>query len=147
MQVARWVAGALTVQAVVSLTLLLANAGVASTGGGASTAIVKVKDVHGVAVLTNARGYTLYWFAPDSSTASRCYGTCAAYWPPVIGRPSASAGVTGSFTTVTRTNGTLQVAYDGHPLYTYVGDAAPGQASGNRVRLNGGWWYEMKESI
>ena len=143
-QVARWAAAVLTVQAGVSLALLLANAGVASTGG--SRAIIKVKVIHGVAVLTNARGYTLYWFAPDSSSASRCYGSCAAYWPPVIGTPSAGAGVTGNFTTLSRTNANEQVAYDGHPLYTYVGDSAPGQANGNRIRLNGGWWYEMKES-
>jgi predicted lipoprotein with Yx(FWY)xxD motif len=45
-----------------------------------------------------------------------------------------------------RTSGAEQVTYDGHPLYTYVGDSAPGQATGNRVRLNGGWWYEMKAS-
>jgi predicted lipoprotein with Yx(FWY)xxD motif len=142
----RWVAVALTVQAKVSLGLLLSNAHVSSTSSGGSVVIVKAAKVHGVEVLTNARGYTLYWFAPDSSSASHCYGTCAEYWPPVLGTPSTGVGVTGSLATVKRHNGALQVTYDGHPLYTYVGDASPGQASGNHVNLNGGWWYEMKES-
>ena len=142
----RWVAVALTVQAAVSLGLLLSTARVSSTSSGGSVVIVKAVEVHGVEVLTNARGYTLYWFAPDSSSASHCSGTCAAYWPPVLGTPSADAGVTGSLATVKRDKGAPQVTYDGHPLYTYVGDASPGQATGNHVNLNGGWWYEMKES-
>jgi predicted lipoprotein with Yx(FWY)xxD motif len=37
----------------------------------------------------------------------------------------------------------LQATYDGHPLYTYIGDSGPGQASGNRVDLNGGLWYDI----
>jgi predicted lipoprotein with Yx(FWY)xxD motif len=141
----RWVAGALTIQAAVSLSLLLSGATVPSASGGKSV-MVKVAHVHGVAVLTNAHGFTLYWFAPDSSSASHCYATCAAYWPPVIGSPTAGDGVTGSLATLKRTTGAPQVTYNGHPLYTYVGDSSPGQASGNRVRLNGGWWYEMKAS-
>ena len=92
------------------------------------------------------RGYTLYWFAPDSPTKSTCYGTCAVYWPPVIGSPVAGAGVTGKLGTIKRTGGATQVTYDGHPLYTYVGDSAPGQATGNDINLNGGYWYEMAES-
>jgi predicted lipoprotein with Yx(FWY)xxD motif len=55
-------------------------------------------------------------------------------------------GIVGSFATLTRSNGSAQVTYNGHPLYTYVGDSAPGQANGNHIRLNGGWWYEMKAS-
>jgi predicted lipoprotein with Yx(FWY)xxD motif len=142
----RWIAGVLTAQAALSLGLLLPSADAASTSTSGSNVIVKVVEIHGTAVLANARGYTLYWFAPDSPSASHCYGTCAAYWPPVIGSPSAGAGVTGSLATLQRTNGKSQVTYNGHALYTYVGDSAPGQANGNRVRLNGGWWYEMKES-
>ena len=135
----------MTVQAAVSLGLLVSNANVTVASGGKNV-MVKVTQVHGVAVLTNRRGYTLYWFAPDSSSASHCYGTCAAYWPPVIGTPMAGVEVTGSLATVKRSSGALQATYNGHPLYTYVGDASPGQATGNRVRLNGGWWYEMKAS-
>ena len=97
-------------------------------------------------VLTNAQGYTLYWFAPDTPTRSTCNGTCAVYWPPVTGPPVAGAGVTGRLGTIKRSDGATQVTYDGHPLYTYIGDSAPGQANGNDINLNGGLWYEMAAS-
>ena len=102
--------------------------------------------IGGVAVLTNAAGFTLYWFAPDTSTTSKCTGTCATYWPPVKGPASAGAGVTGKLGTITRTDGTVQATYDGHPLYTYVADTAPGQAKGNGINASGGLWYEVTVS-
>jgi predicted lipoprotein with Yx(FWY)xxD motif len=143
---ARWSAVVVAVLASVLLGLQLASSGVASTNSGGANAIVKATSIHGVKVLINKRGFTLYWFVPDSSTKSSCYSTCAAYWPPVLGNPLPSTGIAGSFATLQRTNGTTQVTYNGHPLYTYIGDSAPGQASGNKVRLNGGVWYEMKVS-
>jgi predicted lipoprotein with Yx(FWY)xxD motif len=143
-RVARWLSAVLTVAAALSLALLLPNSNPGSTNSSGSHVTLKVIDIHGVSVLTNARGFTLYWFAPDSASTSRCYSICAAYWPPVIGTAVTSSHVAGSFTTVTRKNGASQVSYDGHPLYTYVGDSKPGQATGNRVNLNGGYWYEMK---
>jgi predicted lipoprotein with Yx(FWY)xxD motif len=141
----RWSAVVLTALAALSFGLSLPNADAAPATTGRS-AVVKVTTIHGVSVLTNAHGDTLYWFAPDTSTVSHCYGTCAAYWPPLTGTPVASSGVTGSLTTLKRSGGALQVTYNGHPLYTYVGDSAPGQNSGNRIHLNGGEWYEMKAS-
>ena len=97
-------------------------------------------------MLTNASGFTLYWFAPDTPTTSRCTGSCTAYWPPVIGSPRAGPGVTGQLGTVKRSGRTIQATYDGHPLYTYVGDNGPGQANGNNLDLNGGLWYEVRVS-
>ncbi len=97
-------------------------------------------------MLTNARGFTLYWFAPDTSTASKCTGSCAAYWPPVTGDPKAGPGVTGRLGTISRGGHTVQATYDGHPLYTYIGDNGPGQANGNNLDLNGGLWYEVRVS-
>jgi predicted lipoprotein with Yx(FWY)xxD motif len=144
--IGRWVTGAIAVGAAISLTALLPNAAATATGSGGSSVIIKVAHIHGTSVLTNKHGYTLYWFAPDSATSSHCYSTCAAYWPPVIGTASPSTAVPGAFGTLKRTSGAEQVTYNGHPLYTYVGDSAPGQATGNRIRLNGGWWYEMKAS-
>ena len=94
-------------------------------------------------MLTNAQGLTLYWFAPDTATMSSCYGTCAGYWPPVTGTPTAGPGIPGTLATIKRSDGTTQVTYDGHPLYTYIGDTAPGVASGNNVNLNGGFWYDI----
>jgi len=112
------------------------------TAGG--TAMLRTTTIGGVSVLTNGSGRTLYWFAPDTPSSSACYGTCAAYWPPVIGTPAAGPGVTlGKIATIARTDGTIQVTYAGHPLYTYVGDTAPGQASGNDINLNGGFWHEV----
>jgi predicted lipoprotein with Yx(FWY)xxD motif len=96
-------------------------------------------------VLTNAQGKTLYWFAIDTPSASKCYGTCASYWAPVIGTPKAGSGVTLSMTfgTIKRTGGATQATYDGHPLYTYVGDTSPGMTSGNGKNLSGGLWWAM----
>ena len=103
--------------------------------------VLKARDVGGVMLLTNATGLTLYWFAPDSAGKSACYGDCAAYWPPVTGTPTAGPGVTGTLGTITRTDGKTQATYNGHPLYTYIGDSAPGQDSGNNLNLNGGLWH------
>jgi predicted lipoprotein with Yx(FWY)xxD motif len=97
-------------------------------------------------VLTNAKGFTLYWFVPDTSTKSNCNGPCARYWPPVPGPVTAGAGVTGHFGTITRSDGSTQATFDGHPLYTYVGDSAPGVAKGNGLNLSGGVWHEVTAS-
>jgi predicted lipoprotein with Yx(FWY)xxD motif len=107
------------------------------------TTVLKTATAGGVTVLTNATGFTLYWFAPDTATRSTCYGTCAGYWPPVTGTPSAGPGVPGRLATIKRSDGTTQATYNGHPLYTYVGDTAPGQAFGNGLNLNGGLWREV----
>jgi predicted lipoprotein with Yx(FWY)xxD motif len=133
--------------AVAAFAVLGASVATASGGGSATTAsgstLLRTTTIGGVSVVTNASGRTLYWFAPDMPDHSVCYGTCAAYWPPVTGSPTAGPGVTGKLGTTHRTDGTLQVTYDGHPLYTYIGDSGPGQASGNNVNLNGGFWHEV----
>jgi predicted lipoprotein with Yx(FWY)xxD motif len=106
---------------------------------------VKTATISGVTVLTNASGFTLYSFAPDSSTTSKCNGTCAQNWPPVTG-PVSAAGVTGTFATITRSDGSVQATFDGHPLYTFVGDTAPGQNKGNGLNVAGGLWHEITAS-
>ena len=112
----------------------------------ASSSALMTATINGTKVVTNSRGFTLYWFAPDTSTTSKCNGSCATYWPPVKGPATAGAGVTGTLGTITRSDGTKQATYDGHPLYTYIGDTAPGQAKGNALNLSGGLWYEMTVS-
>jgi predicted lipoprotein with Yx(FWY)xxD motif len=141
------VAASVAAVSVAALAVLGASAAVAN-GPGATAAGGSLKTAHigGVTVLTNANGRTLYWFAPDTATRSACYGTCAAYWPPVQGAATAGPGVTGRLGTITRSDGSVQATYDGHPLYTYVGDTAAGQANGNRLNLNGGLWYEVTPS-
>jgi predicted lipoprotein with Yx(FWY)xxD motif len=113
------------------------------SGSAAAGGELRTTTIGGATVLTNAAGHTLYWFAPDTSTKSACYGSCAAYWPPVSGPLKAGPGVTGKLATIARTGGGTQETYDGHPLYTYVGDSGPGQAHGNNLNLNGGLWHEM----
>ena len=125
-----------------ALALLFVDVGFTKGPSGQSAGVLRVTEIRGSRVLTNSRGLTLYWFAPDTATASRCYGTCAAYWPPVLGKPSAGPGVTGAISTITRSDGSVQATYDGRPLYTYVGDTGPGQDSGNNLDLNGGLWHQ-----
>jgi predicted lipoprotein with Yx(FWY)xxD motif len=131
-----------------ALVLLIATVATAGSGGGQASAggSLHTATIHGVTVLTDAKGFTLYWFAPDSSTRSVCNGSCAAYWPPVPGHQSAGPGVTGRIGIIHRADGSLQATYDGHPLYTYIGDSAPGQDHGNDIDLNGGKWYQVVAS-
>jgi predicted lipoprotein with Yx(FWY)xxD motif len=114
-----------------------------SAGGGSE---LEARQFGGHAVLTDARGFTLYAFAPDTPTTSHCSGDCVAYWPPAIGSPTAGPGVNGQLGTIRRSDGSAQATFDGHPLYTYAGDSAPGQANGNGLRLNGGLWRELAPS-
>jgi predicted lipoprotein with Yx(FWY)xxD motif len=116
-----------------------------STAASSSSAL-KTAMIGGADVLTNAKGFTLYWFVPDTSTKSNCNGTCAKYWPPVKGPVTASSGVTGKLGTITRDDGSTQATFDGHPLYTYVSDTAPGMASGNNLNISGGVWHEVTVS-
>jgi len=140
----RWLLPAVSAVSVVALALLFAAVATPKTQPVATGPdVLEARVVGGVNLLTNANGLTLYWFAPDTSAKSVCYGSCAAYWPPVTGSPSAGPGVTGTLGTISRTDGTVQATYDGHPLYTYIGDSAPGQASGNNLNLNGGLWHDV----
>jgi predicted lipoprotein with Yx(FWY)xxD motif len=117
-----------------------------SSAAAAGGNTVSEKAIGSQQVLVDSQGMTLYWFAPDTSTKSNCSGSCATYWPPVKGPVTAGSGVTGTLGTITRSDGTKQATYDGHPLYTYVGDKSPGQATGNGKNLSGGLWWEMTVS-
>jgi len=116
-----------------------------SPAAAAAAGTVKTATIGGATVLTNSKGFTLYSFAPDTSTTSKCNGTCAQSWPPVTG-PVTGAGVTGTFGTITRSDGSTQATFDGHPLYTFTGDTAPGQAKGNGLNVAGGLWHEVTTS-
>jgi predicted lipoprotein with Yx(FWY)xxD motif len=110
------------------------------------TVVLKTDTTALGTVLTNAKGFTVYWFAKDTPTSSACAGACAAAWPPVIGMPEAASGVKlgGQLGEIKRPDGTMQATYDGHPLYLYAGDSAPGQANGNGVNGFGALWYAIK---
>ena len=76
---------------------------------------------------------------------SNCNGTCAQNWPPVKG-PATAPGIKGTFGTIKRSDGSVQATFDGHPLYTFVGDTAPGQNKGNGLNAAGGLWHEVTTS-
>jgi len=120
-----------------------------SSGGGSGHAAaggsLKTATIGAATVLTNSQGFTLYSFAPDTPTKSNCNGTCAKNWPPVKG-PATASGVKGTFGTIKRSNGATQATFDGRPLYTFIGDTAPGQAKGNGLNAAGGLWHEVTTS-
>ena len=114
-------------------------------GSGTETmaTVLETDRVGGLTVLTDAEGYTLYWFGPDNATMSACEADCARAWPPVTAPAVGGAGVTGTLGAIARPDGSLQATYDGHPLYTATADKAPGQARGNAVWDGGGQWHEV----
>jgi predicted lipoprotein with Yx(FWY)xxD motif len=143
---------ALLAAAAAAAILAACSSGTSSSGGSsssnpvsASAGSLQTARVGGATVLTNAKGFTLYAFAPDTSTKSNCNGACAQNWPPVNG-PATAARVKGTFGTIKRSTGATQATFDGHPVYTFVGDKAPGQANGNGLNAFGGKWHEVTTS-
>ena len=124
------------------------NASATSAAGGSGT--VATAEAGGFGnVLVDSQGMTVYEFAKDQGTTSSCYGACAEGWPPVLaeGKPTAGAGAMSSqLGTTKRKDGTMQVTYAGHPLYTFVGDTEPGQATGNESTAFGGKWSVIDEA-
>jgi predicted lipoprotein with Yx(FWY)xxD motif len=132
--------------AAVAVSAAACSSSPSSTSAGSGTlssAALKTATIGGVTVVTNGRGFTLYSFAPDTTTASNCKGSCAQIWPPVTGPVKAGQGVSGKLGTITRPDGSTQATYDGHPLYSYTVDNAPGQAKGNGLNVFGGVWHEV----
>jgi len=97
-------------------------------------------------VLVNAKGHTIYLFAKDKNGKSACDGSCAKFWPALLshGKPSVGAGLKASLVgTTKRSNGTRQVTYNRHPLYTYVLDKGAGQTKGEGIFAFGAKWYAV----
>jgi predicted lipoprotein with Yx(FWY)xxD motif len=97
-------------------------------------------------VLVDPQGMTVYDFHKDKGGTSTCYDACEAAWPPVVssGEPQAGNGASASMLgTVERKDGTMQVTYAGHPLYTFIEDQKPGEAKGNDISFFGGQWYAV----
>lgn len=121
------------------------SAGGGSSGAAATTVSAAGNPKLGM-ILVNSSGLTLYDLQKDSGTESACYGSCAKVWPPLTtsGAPQAGEGATSSkLGTSKRTDGTTQVTYDGHPLYTYSADMSPGEANGNGITSFGGSWHAL----
>ena len=116
------------------------------TGGAGVVAVAKSPEL-GTEILVDSKGFTLYDFHKDKGTTSACYGACAGVWPPLTtsGTPQATSGAEASkLGTTERSDGTMQVTYAGHPLYTYVSDTKPGEAKGNDFSSYGAQWYALK---
>ena len=117
----------------------------ASGGGGEGT--ISATEISGLGkVLVDSEGMTVYLFTPDEGSTSVCYGGCESAWPPVVaeGKPTAGEGaMSAALGTTKRKDGTMQVTYEGHPVYTFVGDKAPGEANGQEVE---GTWFALDEA-
>jgi predicted lipoprotein with Yx(FWY)xxD motif len=117
----------------------------ASNSGGGGT--ISAAEISGLGkVLVDAEGMTVYLFTPDKGSTSVCYGGCESAWPPVTaeGKPTAGEGAMSSaLGTTKRKDGSLQVTYEGHPLYTFVGDKGSGEANGQESE---GTWFVMDEA-
>jgi predicted lipoprotein with Yx(FWY)xxD motif len=97
-------------------------------------------------VLVDSKGFVLYDFHKDKGTTSACYGACEQGWPPLLtkGAPQPSNGASASkLGTTERKDGSMQVTYAGHPLYTFAGDSKPGEANGNDISAFGAEWYAL----
>ncbi len=150
-----WIA---TVGGIAAVTLVLAGCGDGASGGsygsapaagnsgssgGSSVALAgsKLGDI-----LVDGKGRTLYLFEADKGPTSVCDGACATAWPPLTttGTPKAGTGVSAAkLGTTKRDDGTTEVTYNGHPLYTYAGDSAPGQTNGQGIDGFGAEWYVL----
>jgi predicted lipoprotein with Yx(FWY)xxD motif len=120
----------------------------ASAGGGASAVSIETHSGPMGTYLTDGSGRTLYMFAADSAGKSNCSGGCASFWPPLTGSSAtamsgAQAGMVG---TITRSDGTKQVTYDGHPLYYFKEDTKAGQTAGQGFDNFGAKWWLVAPS-
>ncbi len=139
-----------------AMALMVAACGSSSyTGSGTntttSTPVLKSATmmVNGISdtVLTNVQGMTLYYFKNDTATKTACTGTCAGIWPPLLftgtGSPASATTLPGTLTVFSDANG-QHVEYNGHQLYTYSGDTAPGQSNGEGFK---GVWFVATSSL
>jgi predicted lipoprotein with Yx(FWY)xxD motif len=121
----------------------------AGSASSTSSTVITTKTSSGGSFLTDGAGRAVYLFMADSTGKSTCDGACAAAWPPVIatGQPSASGGAQASdLSTITRSDGTKQVTYNGHPLYYFQGDTGPGTDRGQGLNGFGALWWLVAPS-
>jgi predicted lipoprotein with Yx(FWY)xxD motif len=121
----------------------------ASSAASTGVTVITTGTSSGGAFLTSSSGRAIYLFMADSKNKSACSGACAAAWPPVTttGQPTASGGVnTSDLGTITRSDGTKQVTYDGHPLYYYAGDTGAGTDNGQGIDGFGAKWWLVAPS-
>jgi len=121
---------------------IFVSASSAATGG----TTVKIGNSPLGRILVDSKGITLYDFPKDKGIVSSCYGACAALWPPLVttGKAHAGPGVRASLLgTTKRSDGKLEVTYNGHPLYYFVSDRRPGQITGQALDQFGAPWWVL----
>lgn len=133
--------------ALAALAAAVVAAGATATA--TKTVTISTGNVHGLGtVLVDSKGRTLYMFVPDKQKSVTCVKSCAAAWPPVkvakgekiVAAKGIKASLLGSDA---NPSGGRVATYAKWPLYTYVGDQKPGQATGQALNLNGGYWYVL----
>ena len=124
--------------------------GVTSSPAGApepsATTTIALRNSSFGPILVDGSGRTLYLFEADRADMSTCNGDCASVWPPLIahGTPVAAAGINQALlTTTTRSDGSLEVVYNGHPLYYFVSDKQAGDITGQAISSFGAEWYVL----
>jgi predicted lipoprotein with Yx(FWY)xxD motif len=148
--------GIASLAAIPLVALALAGCGSSGTSGASGTSApttatgqsgaVDVRTTNLGSVLVDSQGMTLYLFQADSGTTSACSGACATAWPPLPanGQPTVGNGANSSLLgTTPRSDGTSQVTYNGHPVYTFVKDQSAGDTKGEGVNAFGGLWYVL----
>ena len=113
----------------------------------ATSSLIKTVPVQ---ILTDSKGRTLYVYGPDTKNQSNCTGDCASFWPPAelasgVTASASISGVTGTFATATRDDGSKQLTYDGAPLYRFIKDKNPGDMLGQGVA--GIWWIVVVPGV
>jgi predicted lipoprotein with Yx(FWY)xxD motif len=124
-------------------------AGTSGSAAAAAATVIATATSSAGPVLINSSGRAVYLWAADTKDMSTCTGACASAWPPVqaTGKVTAAGSVNPSdLGTITRSDGTKQVTYDGHPLYYFAGDSGPGQASGQGSDNFGAKWWLVAPS-
>ena len=141
----RRLAGLLAAAVIIGVAAAACGSGPAA---GPPQYVVQARSIPGLGeIVTDGQGFTLYMYMPDHRGPSQCSGFCAQQWPPLVlprgvTRPKAGPGVRASLLgTVRRANGELQETYGGWPLYLWIRDSSPGQATGQADDM--GLWYVL----
>jgi predicted lipoprotein with Yx(FWY)xxD motif len=119
-----------------------------SSSAAPATVVISAKQSKlGTILATGSNRLTVYLFEADRNGSSACNGACASAWPPVTGQPQAGSGVSASqLGQITRSDGTKQVTYNGHPLYLFVEDKTPADTNGQGIKAFGAAWYVLSPS-
>jgi predicted lipoprotein with Yx(FWY)xxD motif len=148
----RFVAAAAALTAVAALAVAGFGSASAGVGSARKAVTVSTRSVKGLGqILVDSRGRTLYMFVPDKQKKVTCKSTsCQAAWPPLklTGAKAVAAGKAKQslLSSDPDPKGGKVVTYARWPLYTYIGDSKPGQATGQALNLSGGLWYVLSPS-